>query len=41
MSDDGGQFYIYFAPVPFFDGQYTDIGQLVDGVEVLDKLEKV
>jgi peptidylprolyl isomerase len=38
---DGGLFYICFAPAPFLDGQYTDIGQLVDGAEVLDKLEKV
>jgi len=40
-ASSGSQFYICFAPTPFLDGQYTVIGQLVDGVDVLDKLEKV
>ncbi len=37
----GSQFYICFKPTPQLDGQYTVIGQLVEGVEVLEKLEKV
>ena len=37
----GSQFYICFKPTPQLDGQYTVIGQLVQGMDVLDKLEKV
>ena len=36
----GSQFYICFLPTPQLDGQYTVIGQLVEGWEVLDSLEK-
>jgi len=28
-------------PTPQLDGQYTVIGQLVEGMDILDKLEKV
>ncbi len=37
----GSQFYICFAPAPFLDGKYTVIGELVEGMEVLEALEKV
>ena len=37
----GSQFYICFQPTPQLDGQYTVIGQLVEGMDVLNKLEKV
>jgi cyclophilin family peptidyl-prolyl cis-trans isomerase len=37
----GSQFYICFQPTPQLDGQYTVIGQLVDGMDVLAKLEQV
>jgi len=37
----GSQFYICFQPTPQLDGQYTVIGQLKEGMEVLEKLEKV
>ncbi len=37
----GSQFYICFKPTPQLDGQYTVIGQLVEGMDVLEKLEKV
>jgi len=37
----GSQFYICFGPTPQLDGQYTVIGQLVEGMDVLNKLEKV
>lgn len=37
----GSQFYICFGPTPQLDGQYTVIGQLVEGMDVLAKLEKV
>jgi peptidyl-prolyl cis-trans isomerase B (cyclophilin B) len=36
----GSQFYICFDPVPQLDGQYTVIGQLVEGWDVLDSIEK-
>ncbi len=37
----GSQFYICFVPTPQLDGQYTVIGQLKEGMDVLEKLEKV
>ncbi len=37
----GSQFYICFAPTPFLDGQYTVIGDMVEGTDILAKLEKV
>jgi len=37
----GSQFYICFAPQPGLDGQYTVIGELVEGVDVLGALERV
>ena len=37
----GSQFYICFQPTPQLDGQYTVIGQVVEGMDVLGKLEKV
>lgn len=37
----GSQFYVCFKPTPQLDGQYTVIGQLVEGMDVLDKLETV
>ena len=38
---NGSQFYICFQPTPQLDGQYTVIGQLVEGTDVLDMLEKL
>jgi peptidyl-prolyl cis-trans isomerase B (cyclophilin B) len=37
---NGSQFYICFWPTPQLDGQYTVIGQVIDGWGVLDSLEK-
>jgi len=37
----GSQFYICFVPTPFLDGNYTVIGNMVSGEDVLGKLEKV
>ncbi len=34
------QFFICFAPAPFLDGQYTIWGQVVSGMEFVDKLKK-
>jgi cyclophilin family peptidyl-prolyl cis-trans isomerase len=36
----GSQFYICFGPLPQLDGQYTVVGQLVEGWDVLDSIEK-
>jgi len=33
------QFFICFAPVPFLDGQYTVWGQVVSGMQVVDKIK--
>lgn len=39
--DSGGsQFYITLAPAPNLDGQYTVFGQVVQGLDVLDKIQK-
>ncbi len=34
------QFFICFAPAPFLDGQYTIWGQVVSGMEFVDKIKK-
>lgn len=34
------QFFIMFAPAPHLDGQYTVIGQMIDGYEVLDTIKR-
>ncbi|MEO0074319.1 MAG: peptidylprolyl isomerase [candidate division WOR-3 bacterium] len=34
----GSQFYICLQPLPQLDGQYTVIGKLVDGFDVLDRI---
>jgi peptidylprolyl isomerase len=34
------QFFICFAPAPFLDGQYTVWGQVVAGMEHVDKLKR-
>jgi peptidylprolyl isomerase len=33
------QFFIMFEPGPFLDGQYTVVGQVVDGMEVVDAIK--
>lgn len=37
----GSQFYICLQPLPQLDGQYTVIGRLVDGMDVLDRIAQV
>jgi peptidylprolyl isomerase len=32
------QFFIMFAPAPFLDGQYTIIGHVISGMEVIDAI---
>ena len=34
------QFFIDLAPAPFLDGEYTVVGQLIEGWEVLDAIKK-
>lgn len=34
------QFYIMFAPAPHLDGQYTIWGQVVEGLEFVDKIKR-
>lgn len=34
------QFFLMFAPAPHLDRQYTVLGQVVDGIEVLDAIKR-
>jgi peptidylprolyl isomerase len=34
------QFFICFADAPFLNGQYTVFGQVIDGMDVVDKIKK-
>ncbi|MES0093402.1 MULTISPECIES: peptidylprolyl isomerase [unclassified Mesorhizobium] len=34
------QFFIMFAPAPNLDGQYTIVGSVVSGMELVDKIKK-
>jgi peptidylprolyl isomerase len=34
------QFFIMYAPVPALDGQYTIVGEVVSGMEAVDKIKK-
>lgn len=38
---NGSQFFITFAPAPHLDGKNTVFGKVIEGMEVLDNLEKV
>jgi peptidylprolyl isomerase len=38
LSDS--QFFIMFAPAPNLDGQYTIWGQVVSGMEFVDKIKR-
>lgn len=40
-ASSGSQFYICFRPAPHLDGQYTIFGQVVRGMETVEKVEKV
>jgi peptidylprolyl isomerase len=33
------QFFIMFAPGPFLDGQYTIVGQVTEGMDVVDQIK--
>lgn len=34
------QFFIMFAPGPFLDGQYTIVGRVISGMEVVDAIKR-
>jgi peptidylprolyl isomerase len=34
------QFFIMFEPGPFLDGDYTVVGQVVEGMEVVDAIKR-
>jgi peptidylprolyl isomerase len=34
------QFFIMFAEAPFLNGQYTVVGEVVNGMEAVDKIKK-
>lgn len=38
---NGSQFFITFGPQPTLDGQSTVFGHVLEGMEVLDKIEKL
>lgn len=40
-NSNGSQFYITFKKLPQLDKKYVVFGQVVSGLEVLDKVEKV
>jgi cyclophilin family peptidyl-prolyl cis-trans isomerase len=38
-KSDGSQFFITFRPTPELDGKHTVFGEMVEGMDVLKKLE--
>ena len=34
------QFFIMFAPAPHLNGQYTVVGQVIEGLEILDQIKR-
>jgi peptidylprolyl isomerase/peptidyl-prolyl cis-trans isomerase B (cyclophilin B) len=38
---NGSQFFITFTDTPWLDGRHTVFGKLLDGAEVLDKLQRI
>jgi peptidylprolyl isomerase len=40
VDSANSQFFIMFADAPSLDGQYTVIGEVVEGMDVVDKLKK-
>ena len=39
-NSNGSQFYITLAPTPNLDGQYTIFGKVIEGLDVLDKVQR-
>jgi cyclophilin family peptidyl-prolyl cis-trans isomerase len=40
-GSNGSQFFITFAPTPHLNGRHTVFGRVVEGEEVLDKLQRI
>ena len=40
-NTNGSQFFVTFAPQPTLDGKNTVFGKLLEGDEVLDKIEEL
>ncbi|MCA9835498.1 MAG: peptidylprolyl isomerase [Trueperaceae bacterium] len=40
-SSNGSQFFITFVPTPWLDGKHTVFGEVIEGLEVLDKLNRI
>ena len=40
INSADSQFFICFVPAPHLDGQYTVFGQVVEGMEFVDKIKK-
>ena len=40
-NSNGSQFFICFGPCPWLDGNHVVFGKVVQGLEVLDKLEQI
>jgi len=40
VNSADSQFFICFAPAPHLDGQYTIFGQVIEGMEFVDRIKK-
>ena len=38
-NSSGSQFYVCFKPLPYLDGDYTTFGGVIQGMDVVDRLE--
>jgi cyclophilin family peptidyl-prolyl cis-trans isomerase len=39
LTSDGSQFFLTFAPTPWLDGKHTIFGEVVEGQDMVKKLE--